>query len=261
MCKLFQMPPDLLLLLELGSVAILAGAVGSALGIGGGIILVPFFIALLGIDAPIARSASLVAVCVTSLAGSLVYLKQGVTDLEKGALLQFPTIVGAIIGAILGSVIDPVLMQFIFAIVVLMIGFKMFSKEVKTEQPSQRDWTLAVIGCLIGGMVSSLLGVGGGVFFVPILAILIGLPQRTAAATSTFLIGLTAATSALIYYRQGQMDLHVTIPAAIGILIGAQAGARISRHVPNLWLRRTFAVVKFGNAALLMKGVLSAWLR
>ena len=255
------MTPELLLTLELGAVAVVAGAAGSMLGIGGGIILVPFFIALVGIDAPIARSASLVAVCVTSLAASMVYLKQGVTDLERGAALQFPTVVGAIIGAIVGGGIDPVLMQFLFALLVLGIGFKMFSKEVKSTPPTRRDWTLTIVGCLLGGFVSSLLGVGGGVFFVPILALLIGLPQRTAAATSTYLIGLTAATSAIIYFRQGQMDLDVTIPAAIGILIGAQFGARVSAKVPNLWLRRMFATVKIVNAGLLFKGVVSAWLK
>lgn len=252
---------DLPLMLELWSVALLAGAVGSALGIGGGIILVPFFIALLGIDASIARSASLVAVCVTSLAGSMVYLKHGATDLERCAALQLPTVIGAVIGATLGSAMDPVWMQFIFAIVTMLIGFKMFSPKEKTEPPTRRDWALSIGGCFFGGILSSLIGVGGGVFFVPILAIFIGLPQRKAAASSTFLIGLTAATSALIYFQNGQMDFHVTVPAAIGILMGAQIGAHISKHVPNLWLSRTFAVVKFGNAALLMKGVLSAWLR
>ncbi|MDQ2986415.1 MAG: sulfite exporter TauE/SafE family protein [Armatimonadota bacterium] len=255
------MSPETLLSLELGAVALVAGALGAMLGIGGGIILVPIFIALLSIDTPVARSASLVAVCVTSLAASLVYIKQGVTDIERGAVLQFPTVVGAIIGAIVGSGIDPVIMQLIFAVLVLVIGFKMFAKDVKTESPTRRDWLLTILGCLVGGFISSLLGVGGGVFFVPILALIIGLPQRTAAATSTFLIGLTAATSALIYFRQGQMDLAVTIPAAIGILIGAQVGARASKHIPNLWLRRTFAVVKFGTAGLLLKGVFASWLR
>src|SRR5687768_5229435 len=180
------MTPEMLLALELGAVALVAGAVGSMLGIGGGIILVPFFIALLGIDAPVARSASLVAVCVTSLAGSMVYLKEGVVDIERGASLQFPTVVGAIIGAVVGSSIDPVLMQLLFAGLVLTIGVKMFSKDVKTTPPTQRDIVYSIIGCVLGGFISSLLGVGGGVFFVPILALLIGLPQRTAAATSTF---------------------------------------------------------------------------
>jgi uncharacterized membrane protein YfcA len=255
------MPPELLLTLELGAVAVIAGAVGAMLGIGGGIILVPFFIALVGIEAPIARSASLVAVCVTSLAASVVYLKEGVVAVDRGAMLQLPTVVGAIIGAVVGGGIDPVLMQLLFAILVLGIGFKMFSKEVKTTPPTKRDLTYAVIGCLVGGFVSSLLGVGGGVFFVPVLALLIGLPQRTSAATSTFLIGLTAATSAVIYFRQGQMDLDVSIPAAVGILIGAQVGARISASVPDLWLRRMFATVKVVNAGLLLKGVIAAWWR
>jgi uncharacterized membrane protein YfcA len=253
------MTPEVLLALELGAVAVIAGAVGSMLGIGGGIILVPVFIALLGIDAQVARSASLVAVCVTSLAGSLVYLKEGVVDIERGATLQLPTVAGAIIGAAVGSAIDPIVMQLLFALVVLAIGFKMFAKEVRSTPPTQRDIAFSIAGCILGGFISSLLGVGGGVFFVPVLALLIGLPQRTAAATSTFLIGLTAATSAIIYFRQGQMDLDVSIPAAIGILVGAQLGARVSGKLSDLFLRRMFAVVKIVTASLLLKGVITHW--
>ena len=185
---------------------------------------------------------------------------KGVVDIERGATLQLPTVVGAIIGAVIGSGIDPVVMQLLFALLVLAIGFKMFAKDVKTTPPTQRDFLFSIAGCVFGGFISSLLGVGGGVFFVPILALLIGLPQRTSAATSTFLIGLTAATSAIIYFRQGQMDLDVSIPAAVGILLGAQLGARISGKVPDLFLRRMFAVVKIVTAGLLLKEVALHWL-
>src|SRR5687768_1891080 len=165
------MTPEVLLAIELGAVAVVAGAVGSMLGIGGGIVLVPVFIGLIGIDAQVARSASLVAVCVTSLAGSMVYLRAGIVDIERGATLQLPTVIGAIIGAIVGGAIDPIVMQLLFAMLVLAIGFKMFAKEVKSTPPTQRDIVFSIMGCILGGFVSSLLGVGGGVFFVPILAL------------------------------------------------------------------------------------------
>lgn len=259
MCKLALMAPELQLALQLGAVAALAGVMGSMLGIGGGIVLVPVFIGVLGIESPIARSASLAAACVTSLAASLVYIRQGDTDLGQVGLLQLPAVVGAIGGAAAGALLSPVEMQAMLAVIVLLVGVKMWRAKEKKVEPTNRDYAWAMIACLLGAAVSAMVGIGGGLFFVPILALIIGLPQRSAAATSTYLFGLTSATSALIYLREGQMDVAVALPTALGILIGAQFGARLSKRVPNPWLSKMFAVVKFATAALLVKEVIKAW--
>jgi uncharacterized membrane protein YfcA len=85
------------------------------------------------------------------------------------------------------------------------------------------------------------------------------LPQRAASATSTYLIGLTTAASALLYFRAGQMDVGLAVPCAAGILVGAQIGARLSGKVDGLRLRRAFALLMFANAALLFRSVYRAW--
>jgi uncharacterized membrane protein YfcA len=97
----------------------------------------------------------------------------------------------------------------------------------------------------IAGNVSGLLGIGGGVIKVPVMNLVLGIPLRAAIATSNFMIGITAATSAIIYYQRGLIDLSVAIPTALGVLIGAHIGARVGTHVKRSYLRRIFQVVLF----------------
>src|SRR5438477_8342667 len=113
----------------IAAVAAFAGGLGAMLGIGGGIILVPVLISFFGVDAIHARTASLVAVCVTSLAGSLVYLKEGATDLIAVSYMQLPTAIGAIAGAMVGSRLDDKVIRLLFAILVLIVGFRMLFAE------------------------------------------------------------------------------------------------------------------------------------
>lgn len=247
-------------LLLIGVVSALAGGLGAMLGVGGGIILVPVLISFFGVDAIHARTASLVAVCVTSMAGSLVYLRQGETDLVSASYLQLPTAIGAIVGALIGGRLDDEGIRFLFAITVVAVAIRMLWPNSVKEPSARKNWLYAGLACIVGGLLSSLLGVGGGIVFVPVMALLLSLPQRAASATSTYLIGLTASASALIYFQQGQMDVSLAIPTAFGILVGAQLGARLSGFVRGDHLRRAFAFLMFVNAFLLLKGVLSVWL-
>lgn len=232
------------------------------MGIGGGIILVPVLIAFFSVDATHARGASLVSVCVTSLAGSVVYLREGVTDLQKASYMQLPTVVGAITGALLGSRLDDRAIRLAFAALVLFVGWKMlFGKNTEDDARGENhQWVKAGTACFGGGVLSSLLGVGGGLVFVPVLVLLLSAEQRSASATSTYLIGLTAAASGLIYYQHGQVDVGIAIPAALGILIGAQIGAHVSGLVSGFWLRKIFGIVMWVNAYLLAEKAVRQWL-
>ncbi len=127
----------------IAAIAAFAGGLGAMLGIGGGIILVPVLISFFGVDAIHARTASLVAVCVTSLAGSLVYLKEGATDLVAVSYMQLPTAVGAIAGAIVGSRLDDKVIRLLFAILVVIVGFRMLFAENASPSAiptAKRQW-------------------------------------------------------------------------------------------------------------------------
>ncbi len=110
----------------------------------------------------------------------------------------------------------------------------------------------------VAGVMSGLLGIGGGVFKVPALHVLCGVPIKAAAATSTFMIGVTAAASAFLYFGHGQVDPSYTSPVVIGVVVGSWAGAYLNRFVGGLAVKRVFAVLLIG-VSLEMFGRAMGW--
>jgi uncharacterized membrane protein YfcA len=100
-----------------------------------------------------------------------------------------------------------------------------------------------VIGSLFAGVVSALLGIGGGLVKVPVMHVVMGVPLRVATATSNLMIGITAAASAVIYLIHGGIDPYVAGPTGIGVFIGATAGSRLGHRVDLHVLRLLFVVV------------------
>jgi uncharacterized membrane protein YfcA len=88
------------------------------------------------------------------------------------------------------------------------------------------------------GLMSGMLGVGGGVIKVPVMNVLMRIPVKAAAGTSTFMVGITAVASSSVYYSRGKIDPTIVIPAMIGIYLGSQFGSRLTRrlHAERLML-------------------------
>ncbi|MER3414154.1 MAG: hypothetical protein C4341_07965 [Armatimonadota bacterium] len=245
-----------LTLVAVAAVSLAAGAFGGMLGVGGGIILVPVMVGVLGIPLEEARSASLVSVIVTSLGSSLVYLKDGITDLERAGPLQLPTAVGAVGGALLGTVLNACVVAVLFAILILIVSWQMLAQRgTAAIKVPGATWVWAGFACVFGGTLGSLLGVGGGLIFVPVMALLFGSEQRVASATSAFLIGMTAAPSALIYQLSGHLHPWLGVSSAGGIFLGALVGARVSGLLSGRRLRVVFSLVMVATALLLLNRV------
>jgi len=102
---------------------------------------------------------------------------------------------------------------------------------------------IGVAGSLGAGVVSALLGVGGGIVKVPLMHLVMGLPLRTATATSNMMIGITAAASATVYLLAGAIDPYVAGPTAAGVFVGALAGARIAPRIDVRVLRLAFVAI------------------
>jgi uncharacterized membrane protein YfcA len=107
---------------------------------------------------------------------------------------------------------------------------------------------LALIASFVAGNVSSLLGLGGGIVKVPVLNAWCGMPVRAAAATSAFMIGVTAAGGAIIYFGRGDLQPLVAAPAVLGVQLGSWAGLRLAHHAPARWLKLLLVAVLFGVA-------------
>jgi hypothetical protein len=112
------------------------------------------------------------------------------------------------------------------------------------------------IGGVGGGVVSALLGIGGGLVMVPVMHVVMGVPLRVATATSNFMIGVTASTSALVYLLKGGIDPYATGPAAVGVFVGAAVGSRIAHRVDVRLLRLLFAAVLAYTAVLMIQRAL-----
>jgi uncharacterized protein len=111
-----------------------------------------------------------------------------------------------------------------------------------------RLWAGATIS-FIAGVMSGLLGIGGGVFKVPALNILCGVPIKAAAATSTFMIGVTAAASAFLYFGRGEVDPGYTSAVVIGVVVGSWVGAYLNRFARGMVIKRVFAALLIGVSA------------
>ncbi len=236
-------------------VAVGAGAFGSMLGLGGGIILVPALTLLFNVPIKQAVAASLVGVVATSCAGVQGYLRAGLVDWQVAVRLLVPTVLGAIAGGLLVGYIAPKAVAGLFILLALYVMGQMVwasrflrSADLDGEvcravwKNSSRKWLAATLSAL-GGLISALLGVGGGLIQVPVLHTILGASLRCAMGTSSFLIGTTASTSALLYLAQGQLQPDVVVPAALGVLIGAKLGVQLAARTPTGVLRGIFMAV------------------
>lgn len=259
-----------------------AGTVGAMLGLGGGIIVVPTLTLLLGIDIRFAIGASIVSVIATSSGAAATYLRDDVSNMRVGMFLEIATAAGALAGAFVGGLIDPRWLHLLFALVLVGGAFAMWrhSDATSADAPSdpladrlrlhgqlrERDGTVIryrVRRCKTGlaissaaGLLSGLLGIGGGIVKVPTMHMLMGLPMRSATATSNLMIGVTAAASAGVYFARGEIDPLVAAPVIVGVVIGARVGAKLLPRVRGTHLRWAFTVVLLVIAAqMLRKGM------
>jgi uncharacterized membrane protein YfcA len=113
----------------------------------------------------------------------------------------------------------------------------------ETDRPRARYWlALALIG-VIGGLLSGLFGIGGGIIMVPLLISLAGLDQRHASATSLVAIIPTAIAGSITYFANGQIDLLAGLVIAVGAVGGAIIGSALLKRIPLVWLRWMFIVL------------------
>lgn len=232
------------LLLVLG---FFAGLLGALTGIGGGVLLTPILALHFGIPIREAIGTSLVAVITTSAASSSVHLQRHTTDIRLGMTLELATSLGAAVMAYLVEYFNRGVLEGLFAAFLLYSSIMILSKggKVKPEEDSSpgingevsippyepQRYPLGMGSSLIAGALSGLLGIGGGPIKVPVMFIFMNVPLMVATATSNFMIGVTAAASAMVYYRRGDILVQVAAPLAVGVFVGSLLGARLAPRV------------------------------
>src|SRR5713101_2695920 len=274
----------LLFVLTVGAISLVAGFLGSLLGLGGGLIVIPALTLLLHVDIRLAIGASIVSVIATSSGAAATYVRDRLANMRVAMFLELGTTLGAITGAYLAGIIHP---RFLFILFGLILGYSaiaMLRGRRKTEEEAQvGPWARVLrlrssyfddaageeiiyqpvrarIGLAlmyIAGVVSGLLGIGSGAMKVPAMDLAMELPIKVSAATSNFMIGVTAAASAGVYFSRGQIDPFIAAPVAVGVLAGAFVGSRTLGRIDSSSMRVTFVVVLVVIAAqMLFKGVI-----
>ena len=224
-----------------------AGLLGALTGIGGGVLLTPILALHFGIPIRQAIGTSLVAVITTSAASSSVHLQRHTTDIRLGMTLELATSLGAAVMAYLVGSFNRGVLEGLFAAFLLYSSFMILSKggKVSADEDSSpalngelaippyepQRYPLGMGASLIAGALSGLLGIGGGPIKVPVMYIFMNVPLMVATATSNFMIGVTAAASAIVYYRRGDIQVEVAAPLAVGVFLGSLLGARLAPRV------------------------------
>ena len=238
-----------------------AGLIGAILGLGGGIIIVPILSLLLGLKMHTAVAASLVGVVATSISSSAGYMKRGLPMVRLGLTLELATVLGAVAGSTAAGYISGAALQAVFGILLLYTALNMWHgrgvRPVQDEAEHVPATPLALAGAGGAGALSGSLGIGGGIVKVPILNVLLGCPIHRSTATSTYMMGLTAAAGCVAYYVRGELVLGVAAPLVAGVLIGGRLGPRLAERIDPGRLRRAFVLVLLLAAARMIWGALA----
>ncbi|MDG6978332.1 MAG: sulfite exporter TauE/SafE family protein [Nitrososphaerota archaeon] len=268
--------------------AVVAGVVGSLLGLGGGVILVPFLTVFLGVPPLFAIGASIVSVIATSSGAASAYVRDGITNLRVGMFLELATSTGAVVGAVLTISLARAglegVVYVIFGLVLIMSVLPLL-RRIGEEVPSgvvpdaisrrldlrgkyfdrglgqevSYQATRSTVGLCImyfAGLISGLLGIGSGALKVVALDVGMKLPMKVSSTTSNFMIGVTAAASTGIFYLGGYINPFLAAPVTMGVLLGSLAGTRLLVRAKNSSIRKVFIpIILILAAEMLLHGL------
>jgi len=261
----------------LGS-SVCAGFLGALLGVGGGMIIVPFMVLMFHLPMKIAVATSIVSVIATSNAGGSKYVDQRITNLRLAMFLEIATTLGALSGSVLALYLRDWIMLLIFAALLMYMAYASFSTRnlddqriasgefAKARQDRLSHWLnlrgsyrdqaanttveYVVNGSLLGasisylaGVASGLLGVGGGVVKVSAMNCYMNVPMKVAVGTSKLMIGVTAAVGSILFFMAGRIHFAVVAPVAIGTTAGATIGTMVMNRLRSALLKWVFTVV------------------
>ncbi|MCU1285562.1 MAG: hypothetical protein JWO13_1912 [Acidobacteriales bacterium] len=245
----------ILILIAIGCAA---GSFGALAGVGGGAIITPLLAIYFHLPLHQAIGISLVAVIATSTATSSIHVERHITDIRLGMILELSTTIGAAIAAVIAARVSRRTIALLFILFLVYSASSMIkrawtsrSEALQTDIPEYevKNIPLGLAGSICAGALSGLLGVGGGVIKVPIMYLFMNVPLRVATATSNFMIGVTAATSAYIYYGRGDILLPVAAPLVAGVFAGSLVGARLAPRI-----RTTYILFLFIGVTLWLAG-------
>lgn len=227
-----------------------AGVLGSMIGLGGGIVVVPV-LTFFGFSPALAASNSLFAAFSNAVASSVSYAKQNRIEYSIGLKFGLLAIPGTILGAFISHDITSSLFKILFGIVLIVSSVYIFSRrkiEPKERNLSKQIMILATGASFFAGIISSLFGIGGGIVFVPLMVIVVGLSMKIAAPTSQFILLFVSASGMAVHALLGHPDFYQALLLAIGAFGGGLVGSRVSLAMEEKKLRILVTIVMVAAA-------------
>ncbi|HXH76798.1 MAG TPA: sulfite exporter TauE/SafE family protein [Bacteriovoracaceae bacterium] len=251
-------------------ISVLGGFLGSLLGLGGGIIVVPALTLIFGVDIRYAIAASLISIVATSTGAAARFLKDHLTNLRLAVLLELGTVTGAMTGFLISTHISGSYLYVLFGFFLFFSAVIMLWKKDDHLSEVDHPWSvrlklsgnytdnirgkifykvanvpLGLFSMYFAGILSALLGIGSGIFKVMAMDGAMKLPMKVSSATSNFMIGVTAAASAGAFFLRGDIRPEIACPVSLGIIAGSWVGAGVMTKLPAMTIRKIFVVVLF----------------
>ena len=274
-------------------ISVFAGLIGSLVGIGGGILIVPILTLVFGVPLEYAIGASIVSVIATSSGAASAYVKDKITNLRVGMFLEVATSTGAVVGAVVTIFLIKSSLSWIvyivFGSVLILSSYDLYSKSRRERKLSKVDvnvtpnriadrlslkgsyhdavlgeninyeatrvpWGLSIM--FFAGLISGLLGIGSGALKVLGMDTMMKLPFKVSTTTSDFMIGVTAAASTGIFYIGGFVNPIIALPVAIGVVLGSFVGTKVLVRSKPSSIRLVFIIVLVAlGVEMLQRGV------
>ncbi len=260
-----SMTLDIILLNFIGQIllivlfAIGVGTLSSMLGIGGGIFNTPLLIIVFGLSAQSAAASSLVAALFVAGASSIAYFCQRPSPIiiRSGLLLAVMAIPGSLTGVLIRTLItNDYILRLIFGFLLFPIAIKIIFSQLRGTQSTPLEPSIIDLAQIpkarlayslgasfFGGIVAGILGLGGGVIFVPVLTLLLQTPIHAAVATSMFIIIFSASAGTVLNYVGGYINLFFVLALGTGMVIGGLIGPRFVRKIKATQLKQLFGLI------------------
>ena len=231
---------------------LLVSIIFSMFGQGGGSLYTPVLF-LLGYTALISVSTSLVLNLITAASAAIVYYRKKLVDLKISAAFIPGICVGSLIGGVLGNFVDPTLLMWIFVIFLIGAGARMVYtiREKKAESEicptgfSREMYLTIIVVSFLVGILSGLLGVGGGIVIVPFLIFFCKYPTKNSAGTVSFIVIFSSLFGVIGHSAFGTLDVALISAAGIAVFIGASIGARLTLKLKSNWIKVGFGLIMY----------------
>jgi uncharacterized protein len=242
-------------------IGLATGLLSGLMGVGGGIIAIPLMVGVLKVTQHKAHGTSLGMMVLTASAAGISYALNGKVEWVLALVLMVGTVTGSYFGARLMAKVPADRLKLYFGLFIFVVGLWMLLGPRGIESSggfvlAPESGAIAIAIGLIAGVLSGLLGIGGGVVMVPAMGFLLGIEQHVAQGVSLVVIVPTAITGALTHYKKGNLLLNLAVSLGIAAIVGSLIGSTAAQHLPGEYLYRGFGVFVVATATKMLSGSL-----